>query len=142
MEKKTAAIERSRNKWYTAGIIPSVIVLAAALFIEALLLARGALPAGVMPQLVLAGEFMAATAAGAAAARKRGSGVLTAGAAAGGLCLLVLLVCTILSERGVVLSSQFLRSAISLTAGGVFGGALCLSRRKKARGSGRTRRRG
>ena len=138
MERKNS-IKRSR--WYLAGIVPGACALAATLIAASALLSGGALPAEAMEPLIYGSEFLAAAAAGAVSAKARGKGALTAGAASGGVCLLILVICVILSEKGQLLSAMFIRSAICFLAGGLFGGALCLGRGNRLRRSAKKHRR-
>ncbi|MEG1633109.1 MAG: TIGR04086 family membrane protein [Oscillospiraceae bacterium] len=100
------------------------------LLLCAYLLYGNYVPASLMEEYVLISVFLGAAAAGVVVGRRRGRGVLTGGLAAGLLLFALIVLATWLSPEGVVLSQACLKLAICCVGGGLFGGALCLNRKR------------
>lgn len=120
------------SRWYMLSFLAAIGVAAILLYICAVLISKETLPTSLMRDCTVASVFLGCTAGGALAARKGGRGVLFSGGILGTAVGLLLLAVAALLPEGKVISIGFLRMLVSALAGGLFGGALCLPRRKKA----------
>lgn len=121
----------SGGSWFLSGLIPALLALFGALLLLAVLYGRGVLSSDIMPETVIAAVFLSGTVSGLVCARKKGGGALIAGAVGGLSIAALILIGTIFTQGGRVISPEFLKLAIAALAGGVFGGALLLGRKSK-----------
>lgn len=125
--------ETGERKLTRDAAIGAVIALATTLvllFVFSVLLAKGAMPAAMLDDLVVVSVLLGAAAGALWCAGKRDSGVVTAGAVTALAYIVLLLVCTLFFRGSEGGPQMIVKEMIASVAGGCFGGVLRL--RKKA----------
>ena len=124
---------RQRLRWYLFGPLTGIVAAVAVCYVCAALLEREVLPASTMEPLTIASLFVGAAAGGATGAKRRGGAAIETGLICGAVPAALVVVAALAMPGDGPAAAGCVRAAIALTAGGAFGGALCLDRGKSKR---------
>lgn len=143
-ETRKTTEEKGRTPGFAinAGIggLIAFIVSVILLFLCAVLISSGKIGEAMRDNAVMVSTFIGSSAGAVVGAKRYGKSVMPVGSCSGAVFLAILLLLTALGGEGASFGVMTIKLGICCIVGGLFGGVLCLGRKKQKRKRRSTRR--